>query len=96
MNLNEHEKSMLTWLRKQHDNWKSTRVIIAIGAIILLGGAVWGIYEKYSIYSIVPWIALGAYCLSYSVTCWSGRPEISLLLKLMEDHSNRQDSQIKK
>lgn len=95
MELNDSEKRMLRWLRGQHENWKSTRVIITVCSVFLLIGAIWGIYRGESTYSIVPWLALGGFGLSYSVACWSGRPEISLLLKLAEEAMSQQPRQEK-
>lgn len=89
MELNDSERRMVCWLRGQHENWKSTRIIIAVCSMFLLVGAVWGMYIGESMFSLVPWLGLGEGGLSYSVACWSGRPEISLLLKLTEEAMNQ-------
>ncbi len=85
MDLTAADVAMINWLKRQHAGWRSTRVITALGAIVMLlwAGSAWIHGEPSS--GIVALVGMGAFCLSHSLGSWSGRPEVSLLLKLIED-----------
>lgn len=88
MQLSEQEEKMVAWLRLQHANWRATRVIILVCSVGLLGYAVWLHWSGQSAWFFLPIVAMSAYGLSYTLGSWAGRPEISLLLKLVE-HSKK-------
>jgi hypothetical protein len=85
MELSAADLKMIGWLKRQHAAWRSTRVITAIGAVVMLvwAGLAWLRGEPSS--GIIALVGMAGFCLSYSLGSWSGRPEISLLLKLIED-----------
>ena len=84
MLLTPDELKMLAWLRRQNAAWPTNRAIILLSSIISLGGAIWE-YWHFG-WSALPLVLLllGTYGLSHTLGCWSGRPEVSLLLKLVE------------
>ncbi len=84
MELTEADLKMIKWLRRQHAGWRSTRVITAVGSAIMVGwsGLAW--LHGESAIAVVALGCMGVFGLSYSLGCWAGRPEISLLLKLVE------------
>jgi hypothetical protein len=90
MELTAADLKMINWLKRQHAGWRSTRVTTAVGAVAVLlwAGSAWMHGEPSS--GIVALVGMGAFCLSYSLGSWSGRPEISLLLKLIEDRRGAQ------
>lgn len=85
MELTSAELKMIAWLKLQHSCWRSTRVITAVGAAAMLLWAyrAWLHGEPSS--GILALVVMGAFGLSYSLGCWPGRPEITLLLKLIEE-----------
>ena len=87
MKFTADELKMLSLLKRQHAGWKKVRIIILACSLgmLLLSIRVLSTSKELPICAIVL-AALAAYGLSYSVAGWSGRPEISLLLKLFEEH----------
>jgi hypothetical protein len=87
MELSAADLKMIGWLKRQHAAWQTNRVIIAIGAVVMLlwAGSAWLRGEPSS--GVIALVGTGAFGLSYSFGCWSGRPEVSLLLKLIEDQN---------
>ena len=84
MQFNDGELKMMRWLREQHASWRTTRAIILTGSILTI---VCGICVMFVIgfdLAIAILLVLAAGGLSYTLGSWSGRPEISLLLKLLE------------
>ncbi len=90
MELSEADLKMIDWLRRQHDGWRSTRVITAVGSAIALVWATHALLQGETVAGVIALMGMGAFGLSYSVGCWAGRPEISLLLKLVEQHRNEE------
>lgn len=73
---------MIAWLRHQHENWRTKRLVV-LAASCACG--LTGLAEF--IYGIDHGLFLGMigfYGISRTVGNWCGRPEISLLLKLIE------------
>jgi len=86
MQFSEDELKMLSWLKTQHKGWKSTRVIILVSSILMMSLSLYCLY--YGIQPLAALILFGGSAggLSYSLAAWSGRAEVSLLLKLIEHH----------
>lgn len=84
MGLTEEEKKMVAWLRRQHKNWKSTRVIILICSVMIIGISIYFYLKGENGWHLIPLFITAVYCLSYSLGSWSGRPEIFLLLKIVD------------
>ena len=86
MELSEADLKMLKWLRRQHENWRTTRLITALGSGVVGVFALFGALTGASLFAVVALVAISTFGLSYSLGCWSGRPEISLLLKLVDHY----------
>ncbi len=84
MELTEADLKMIKWLRRQHVGWRSTRVITAIGSAVAVGWSALAWLQGESTAGVIALAAMGFFGLSYSLGGWAGRPEISLLLKLVE------------
>ena len=84
MRFSEDEQKMIKWLRRQHEYWRSTRMITLICSIGLLVYAVRGLFHGELDSGTVALFGAAAYGLSYSLGSWPGRPEVSLLLKLVD------------
>ena len=93
MKLTDDELKMLRYLRQQHEHWRSMRIVILVGAVVMLGIGVLGVISMASIYALIPLFALGAYSLSYALGSSGGRPEVSLLLRLVEEHIEENDGE---
>jgi hypothetical protein len=89
MEFSKEEERMISWLRRQHENWRSTRAIILIVSVGLIGlsGLLWWQGETPWHYLLL--FVIAVYGLSYTLGSWSGRPEISLLLKLIEERREK-------
>jgi hypothetical protein len=79
MELNEKERKMVAYLRNQHAAWPVTRWIILVCSLLVLAVAITGYVKEWAFY------IFAVYGLSHSIGCWNGRPEISLLLRLVEE-----------
>lgn len=84
MQFTKEEKKMLAWLRQQHEGWRSVRVIILTCSILCALFAALDIFRAG--FGVHPFflILIAGYGASYTLGSWSGRPEVSLLLKLVE------------
>lgn len=91
MQLNEQEEKMVDWLRKQHKAWRMNRAIILVGALFMLYQGVRILWSGQSQDLSLIYFAFSFYFFSYTLGSWSGRPEISLLLRLIEE--KKKDSQ---
>jgi hypothetical protein len=79
MELSDTERKMVDYLRMQHKGWRQLRWIMLVGAVVLLVLNVMGKGGDLALYGIV------GFLLSYVLGGWSGRPEITLLLRLVEE-----------
>lgn len=87
MQFTDDDQKMIDWLRKQHAAWPAIRMIILVSSLLtavllgwlLLSGSEGDPVGVFGLYAV-----LAAWGLSYSLGSWAGRPEISLLLKLVE------------
>jgi hypothetical protein len=88
MNLTEKECRMLAWLRHQHETWRIKR-LFQLAASIACG--LWGlaVFISGSDLGIFMGIA-GFYIASRTIGNWHGKPEISLLLKLIDEQTSKQ------
>ena len=89
MQFTPDEEKMIAWLRRQHAAWPTTRMITLVASIL---SGIFSAWEFYSAgFGALPLLfLLVAVCgLSYTVGSWSGRPEVSLLLKLVDSASER-------
>lgn len=93
MQFTEEEKKMIAWLRQQHESWRSVRMIILISSMLSALSAAWDIFNTGFGAQPLVLIVIAAYGTSYTVGSWAGRPEISLLLKLVEAQEPRHDAQ---
>lgn len=89
MPFTDDEKRMIRWLRGQHAHWKTTRAITLTCSLIIGAIAVWRVWLADPIWYLLPLFAISGYGLSYTLGSWSGRPEISLLLRLVEAEERR-------
>ena|SRR3989442_520305 len=90
MELSDADLRMIKWLHRQHNGWRSTRVITAVGSAVAVTWAGLALVKGDTAAGVIALLGMGAFGLSYSVGCWAGRPEISLLLKLVEQHRNEE------
>jgi hypothetical protein len=82
MEFTKEERRMIAWLRYQHENWRTKRLVVLAASTVC---GLWGLAEF--IYGMDHGMFLGMigfYGISRTVGNWRGRPEISLLLKLIE------------
>ena len=91
MELTPNEQRMLRRLRQQHQNWTGIRTITLICTIGLIVMALLAWREGAPWYSLVLWAGLISGLLSYTIGGWYGRPEISLLLKLIDSATGSRD-----
>jgi hypothetical protein len=91
MQLTEQEQKMVKWLRTQHKGWRIHRVVIVIGAMFMLYQGMRLIWSGQSDLGIL-YCALSFGFLSYSLGSWVGRPEFSLLLRLLEEKDQESKS----
>jgi hypothetical protein len=83
MEFTKEEQKMIEWLRNQHKGWRTTRMITLVASCMC---GVFAIFEL--IKGGSQWLVLGLICsygTSYTLGSWHGRPEISLLLKLIDE-----------
>ena len=85
MEFNDKELKMIEWLKTQHTAWPSMRWIILIASCICLTVYFTGYYNDLAL------LVVGAMGLSHTLGSWSGRAEVSLLLKLVNE-SRSQDA----
>ena len=85
MQFTEKEKKMIRWLKLQDQQWHTTRVITLVGSILIGILAIFAFTSGNSFFAGISLFGMSAYGLSYTLGSWSGRPEISLLLKLLEE-----------
>ena len=90
MEFTKEEFKMIAHLKRQHAGWKSTRVIILIFSLVMIGFGIslWNTSPPSSIL----FLGIASGSLSYCLGGWAGRPEVSLLLKLVEE---RQETNFK-
>ncbi|AWB66184.1 hypothetical protein C2869_06925 [Saccharobesus litoralis] len=81
MKLSDKDKKMIEWLERQDASWSYLRWIIVISALISLGL----FFTQYSEDLVL--LILGIAGLSYTLGSWSGRAEVSLLLKVVNELS---------
>jgi len=88
MDLTEKECRMLAWLRHQHETWRIKRLLQLAASIAC---CLWGLaaFIFGSDLGIFMGIA-GFYIGSRTIGNWHGRPEISLLLKLIDEQTSKE------
>lgn len=92
MQFTEDERRMVEWLRQQHAGWRVTRAIIVTCSSISAAYGTWHAF-RYG-FAIEPafYLLVAAVGFSYTLGSWSGRAEISLLLKLIEAQNPENNS----
>lgn len=88
MEFTSDDLRMISHLKVQHSGWKKVRVIILICSIAVIAMSIYEINAESpapAFFNFLILIALGTGGLSYSLGGWAGRPEVSLLLKLIEE-----------
>ena len=83
LTLSDTEEKVLAMLRKQHEGWKTTRAIILLVNLVILAMSGW-LYYSNNILAAGVLLAFAGYGFSYVLAGWHGRPEISLLFRLVE------------
>ena len=84
MEFSESELRMVRWLRQQHAGWRAVRTIILTCSIVSIAFAGWLLFRVGFTGAVGFCFVIAAGGLSYTLGSWSGRPEVSLLLKLVE------------
>ena len=84
MDFTPDEEKMITWLRRQHLGWRTTRMITLVTSLLSGCFAAWDFFTVG--FGALPLIFLlvAVAGLSHTVGSWAGRPEVSLLLKVVE------------
>lgn len=79
---------MVAWLRRQHERWRATRLITSVASTAV---GLFGVWQGFrgEMAALIACIAVAAYGPSYSLGSWSGRPEVSLLLRLVDAEMKR-------
>jgi hypothetical protein len=97
MEFTTDELKMLSRLKAQHAGWKRVRIIILVCSFgLLLLGLVHALDTSSEMWLCsILLVGLAARGLSYCIGGWAGRPEISLLFKLVEEHRNEDDRVLK-
>jgi hypothetical protein len=91
MKFTNEERQMITWLRKQHEGWRSVRMIILVASLLCAAFAAHEILQSGFGALTILLIVIAAYGASYTLGSWAGRPEVSLLLKLVEAQEGAHD-----
>ena len=92
MEFTTDELKMLSRLKVQHAGWKRVRIIILVCSLGMLLLGIRALYSSPEMYlCAILLVGLAAGGLSYCIGGWAGRPEISLLLKLVEERRNEDD-----
>lgn len=88
MEFTKEERRMLAWLRHQHENWRIKRLFQLAAAIacLLYSISVFVVGNDLGIFIGIT----GFYILSRTIGSWHGKPEISLLLKLIDDRQEKE------
>lgn len=88
MQLTREEQKMVELLRRQHASWRTTRAIILICSLACAAFAIWEFATNG--FEAMPLLLtmIATYGSSYVLGSWSGRPEISLLLKVIESNTH--------
>jgi hypothetical protein len=89
MELTDRDRKMVAWLRRQDAAWKSTRIITLAGSAFAVLWAVSVFIKGKEPIAAIALFGLASYGLSYTLGSWSGRPEIALLLKLIDHQDKR-------
>lgn len=89
MEFTNEEKKMIAWLRQQHEGWRSVRMIILMSSVLCASFAAWEIFRTGLGAQSLLLIVIAAYGASYTLGSWAGRPEITLLLKLIDAQERR-------
>lgn len=84
MQFTDAELRMIRWLRRQHEGWRGVRVIILGCSLASLAYAIWLAFVRRFDFEAGFFFIVSGWGLSYTLGSWSGRPEVSLLLKLIE------------
>ncbi len=82
---------MITWLRRQHESWRGIRTIMLVGAVIAIVFSIVYYLRGEPSWHVLPLFLVACYGLSYTLGSWAGRPEVSLLLKLIEERMDEEN-----
>ena len=93
MEFTRDELKMISLLKIRHSGWKRVRIIILVCSLgmLLLGIHALGTSPGMLLCSILL-VGMAGGGLSYCIGGWAGRPEISLLLKLIEERQKEHGS----
>ena len=89
MQFSQTEQKLIRQLQLQHNHWRTTRMITLLGSLVAGIFAITGLVSGSTIYGGIALLGVSAFGMSYALGSWSGRPEVSLLLKLLKE--NRED-----
>ncbi len=89
MEFTPDEEKMISWLHRQHSAWRTTRMITLVASVLSGFFAAWEFFSTG--FGALPLLLLlvAVAGLSYTLGSWAGRPEVSLLLKLVESARHR-------
>jgi hypothetical protein len=90
MEFTKEERRMIAWLRYQHENWRIKRLLQLAAS---LACCLWGLSAFISGSDLGIFVGIaGFYILSRTIGSWHGKPEISLLLKLIDERQKEAQS----
>jgi hypothetical protein len=92
MQFTNEDRRMIESLRRQHENWRAVRLIIFVGSLSCAASAVAEILSNGLGTLTLLLTVIAAAGASYSLGGWAGRPEIGLLLKLIEEAERSRDA----
>jgi hypothetical protein len=88
MEFTKEDRRMLAWLRYQHENWRIKRLFQLAAS---LACCLWGLSAFISRSDLGIFLGItGFYILSRTIGSWHGKPEISLLLKLIDERQEKE------
>jgi hypothetical protein len=92
MDFTPEEEKMISWLQRQHAGWRTTRIITLVASALAGCISAWEFFSAG--FGALPLLLLvvATFGLSHTLGSWAGRPEISLLLKLVESARARTQS----
>ncbi len=86
MELSDRDRKLVDLLRRRETAWRSARLITLAGSVVIVFWAVSGWLRGESL-AATALFCIGLYLVLYTLASWDGRPEIELLLKLVDHHT---------
>jgi len=93
MEFTRDELKMISLLKIRHAGWKRVRIFILVCSLGMLLLGVRALYTSPEmLLCSILLVGMAAGGLSYSIGGWAGRPEVSLLLKLVEERQKEHEA----